>query len=180
MGKTFVLTAVLFAALATATPAWAQEVGVGPPDEVIYSQGKYAVTEDGFLIYDGDVAHPCSEVGIHDASPADQPTGGEIAQAQVQRAREGIQACQAAGFPTAADVSPVGTSASDDASSPSGASNPTSAGPQEASPSVSTAADAGAELPDTGGSTALLALPLLASGTTLVAGGLLALRAKRR
>ena len=180
MGKTFVLTAVLLAALATATPAsWAQEVGVGPPDEVIYSQGEYTVTEDGFLVFDGDVAHPCSEVGIHDASPADQPPGGDVSQAQAQRAREGIRACQAAGFPTAADVSPVGTSASDDASSPSGASNPTSSGPQEASPSVSTAANAGVELPDTGGLT-LSALLMLASGITLAAGGLLIPRARRR
>ena len=109
MGKTFVMVAVLFAALAAATAAWAQEVGVGPPDEVIYSQGNYAVSEDGFLIIDGDVAILCSEVGIDGASPADQPPSGSVseeAQAQAQRARnEEIRACQAAGFPTATDVS---------------------------------------------------------------------------
>lgn len=178
-----VLAAVLFAGLAPATPAWAQEVGVAPPGRVIYSQGMYTVTEDGFLIIDGDVALLCSEVDIAGASPADQPPGGytsEEARAQAQQARtEQIRACQAAGFPPAADASPSGTSASDNASSPSGASTPTNPAPQNASPSASAGADAGAVLlPGTGGF-ALPALLVLASGVTLT-GGLLARRARRR
>lgn len=64
MGKTILLAAVLL--VAAATPAFAQGVEVAQPDGAsppreegsLYS-GAYEVTEDGDLVYGGDVGFEC-------------------------------------------------------------------------------------------------------------------------
>ncbi len=141
MGRTFLLpalSAVLAAAMATS--AQAQLAGNGPPPP------KYQVGDDGTLVIGGDVVVSCSQIGLED--PYLKAGGPEA------------QACEAAGFGTAAAPS------LDDPPAPTGNS-----------PLSEASAEARA-LPETGGS-ALPAL-LLAVGAPLAAGCLLARRKTRR
>ena len=134
MVKMVTLAAVLLAAFALPALAFAQagddldaltDADASRDDGTLYF-GEYAVTEDGTLIIGGDVLVRCEEAGLLDgALPG---AGDPSAQVRMEQLlREQIQACQAAGFPTAS------TSAS-------------------ASPSASASAPGyGSALPDTGG-----------------------------
>lgn len=135
------LAAVLSTALVSvlASSALAQLAGDAP------SPPKYQVKEDGSLVIGGDVVVSCYQIGQED--PYLQADGPEA------------QACEAAGFGTAADPSSGGAPGSGDTS-----------------PSSVSSADARA-LPETGGST--LPALLLAAGTLVAAGCLLAWRVTR-
>lgn len=93
MCRRFLLAAVLSIVLATmpVSPALTQLSGDGPPPP------KYQVNEDGSLVIEGDIVVSCHQIGQED--PYLQADGPEA------------QACEAAGFGTAAGPSPGDTSA---------------------------------------------------------------------
>ena len=75
-----------------------------PPD--------YQVDENGTLIIEGDMLVPCSEVG-GPPDPSETRNAAPKVRAEIEQSRrEGIRACQAAGFDTAAGSSYGGAPAS--------------------------------------------------------------------
>lgn len=159
MGRTFLLAAVLFAAVSemlSASPALAQLAGDAPPPP------EYEVNDDGTLVIGGDILVRCAEVGLGEIYLG---TDDPEVRAQIdQSIRESAQACEAAGFETAVDLPSGSASASSSAS---------------ASGSASSSSDASAEaqaLPETGGLTP--SGLLLAAGASLVAGCLLVSRVR--
>ena len=138
MGRRFLLAAVLSVVLATisVSPALAQLAGNAPPPP------EYQAKEDGTLVIGGDDVVFCSEFGLGVGS--------------VGANHPGVRECEAAGFPTAVDVSPG------IASAPTGASAPTASA---------------SALPETGGPGSVMALvPLV----LLMGAGLLAFGVVRR
>lgn len=151
MGKTVLLVTVLLVAAATSAFAQGAEVaqqdGASPPREKgsLYS-GAYEVTEDGDLVYGGDVEFEC-EYLVRMGAPAkpgdeDVAVDGGVVEPLT---REAVELCAAAGSP------------------PRGATFDASA---------ASAAAGGTGLPETGGP-AFLAPLLPAAVVPLAAGALL-------
>ena len=172
MGKTACLAAVLL--VVAATPAFAQAAqvalldGSAPPRETssLYS-GAYEVTEDGDLIYGGDVGFECEHL-VRMGAPAEPGAEDVTAEGDVVEplTREAVELCAEAGFP------PRG--ATFDASATSVASDSASAPPSAPAETVG-----GAGLPKTGGPAP--PTPLLPAAVVPLAAGalLLAFRAAR-
>ncbi|MDP8901487.1 MAG: hypothetical protein M3N33_10185 [Actinomycetota bacterium] len=105
MGKTILLAAVLL--VAAATPAFAQGVEVAQPDGAsppreegsLYS-GAYEVTEDGDLVYGGDVGFEC-EYLVRMGAPAEPGAEDVTVDGGVVEplTREAVELCAEAGFP---------------------------------------------------------------------------------
>lgn len=133
---------------------WLPDASTAPRDEGSLYRGAYEVTEDGALIYGGDVVYQCEalvSLGAP-AKPGDEDVTEDGAVVE-PLTREAVELCAEAGFLPAgavleAPASPVA-----------------SAGPDGA-------------LPETGGPS--LPVPLLAAAAALLATGLLALRVIRR
>ena len=133
---------------------WLPDASTAPRDEGSLYRGAYEVTDDGALIYGGDVVYQCEalvSLGAP-AKPGDEDVTEDGAAVE-PLTREAVELCAEAGFPPAgavleAPASPVA-----------------SAGPDGA-------------LPETGGPS--LPVPLLAAVAALLAAGLFALRVIRR
>lgn len=106
MGRTVLLAAVLLAATTT-TPAFAQggEValpdGSAPPrDDGSLHRGAYEVTEEGALIYGGDVEYRCEDLVVFGA-PAEPGSGDVTVDGGVVEplTREAVELCAKAGSP---------------------------------------------------------------------------------
>jgi len=163
MVKTVLLAAILLAM--TASPAIAQQVA--PPDGAAFPRnesslysGPYEVTEDGDLIYGGDVGFECEDL-VRMGAPAKPGTGDVVAGGGVVEplTREAVELCAEAGFPPAGAV--VGAPALSNA--------PDAAGGPDARRD-----DA---LPETGGPDPLALI--LAAVASLAVGAPLVFRAKR-
>ena len=153
-----VALALLALAAAAASPASAQagqlatpEGSALPRDDGSLYRGAYEVTEDGALIYSGDVEYRCEDL-VRWGAPAkpgseDVTVDGSVVEPLT---REAVELCAEAGFP------------------PEGADLGGSAPP-------SASATAGARLPETGGPAPPAAVGLLLAGALL-----LAFRARRR
>ena len=161
-------TLLVFAALAAAAgPASAQggeialpEGSAAPPEEGSLYRGAYEVTEDGALIYGGDVRYRCDEL-VSFGAPAnpgseDVTVGGAVVEPLT---REAVELCAKAGFPPEGAV--LGASATPSASDAAG-------GPE---------AERDDALPETGGPDPQALM--LAAAASLAAGAALALRARR-
>ena len=106
MGKMVLVAAVLLAATTT-TPAFAQGVQVAPPDGSaparddgsLYS-GAYEVTEDGDLIFGGDVGFECEGL-VTMGAPAEPGAEDVTVDGGVVEplTREAVELCAKAGFP---------------------------------------------------------------------------------
>lgn len=154
MGRKFLLAAV--SEMVSASPALAQLAGDAPPPP------EHQVKEDGTLVIGGDVVVRCAEVGFGEPYLG---TDDPEVRAQIDQSfQESAQACEAAGFETAVDLSSGSASASGNASA-SGSASASAKAPDEDE-----------TLPETGGLT--LSALLLAAGVSLVAGCLLASRVR--
>lgn len=172
MGKTVLLTAtiLLAAVLATVGPASAQILGSGGDPDLgsatpVPGTG-YEITDDGFLIYQGDILIPCEALDYDDSDIkfADSDVRADLRRERMEAYEERVEICTEAGFP------PKGAQVSASASASASASVP-------ASPGASAAFAAGGVLPETGG--APLGALVLGAGAIAAAGALLVSRARR-
>jgi hypothetical protein len=178
MVKAVVAALLAFAAVVAATsPASAQETSAqggqfapqegskAPRDEGSLYRGAYEVTEDGALVYGGDVVYGCGGL-VALGAPA-KPGGEDVTEdgAVVEPlTREAVELCAEAGFPPAGAILKAPASSNASSSAPDAAGGPDEGQPDDA-------------LPGTGGPDPLaLTLAALASSA---AGATLALRAKR-
>jgi hypothetical protein len=174
VGKTVLLALVLLAMIAAAaSPASAQGAQAATPepsaprgDDGSLYRGAYEVTEDGALVYGGDVEVRCEDL-VRLGAPAkpgseDATVDGSVVEPLTG---EAVELCAKAGFP------PKGATLDDSASSSA------SATPSASATASAPDADGGHTLPETGG-LALQGL-LLAAAATGAAGALLALRVGR-
>lgn len=95
MKKPLIVLVLVTALLTFATPAPAQLYVPGEPAPPLLE-----VTEDGKLIYGGDVAYECESVGSGIVMPA--PNSSPETRAELQRTNEkAVKLCTEAGFPPA-------------------------------------------------------------------------------
>jgi hypothetical protein len=178
MVKTILAALLVFAAVTPATAlAFAQgtsarggqlalpEGSMAPRDEGSLYRGAYEVTEDGALVYGGDVVYGCGEL-VALGAPA-KPGGEDVTEdgAVVEPlTREAVELCAEAGFPPAGAVLEAPAS-----SGPSSSASASSGGLDEGQPD-----DA---LPETGGPDPLASV--LAAVACSAVGAALVLRAGR-
>lgn len=157
-----ILPALVAAAISSASAQGAETAlppgAVSPRDEGSLYRGAYEVTEDGSLIYGGDVEYGCEDL-VAFGAPAKPDDEGPTADGKPLEplTRGAVELCVKAGFPPEGAVLDV----------PAPASAPATT---DASASASgAAAGGGGTLPETGG----VAPSLLPAATVAAAGALL-------